>query len=181
MMKKVLFLLSHLDDNDLDWIVEYGERQKIDAGFTIIEKGQPIDAMYIILDGSVEVLGATLDGKAIRIGCGEVIGEVSMLDPRPPMATVVAETDVIVLALPIDILNDKLQSDEMFASHFYHSLAMLLAHRLRNTIQKLAFNSEDEVLNGDEEYEDELNPDMLDTVHLMGNRFNRLLKLALSD
>jgi len=180
-MRKILFLLSHLSEIDLHWITENGEKRKVDAGTVLIEKGKPIDALYIVLDGSVEVLDADIDGKPIRAGCGEVVGEVSMLDPRPPMATVVADSDAIVLALPLEILNDKLQADESFASHFYHSLAILLAHRLRRTVQKLVFGSGDGPFRDDEEYEDELNPEVLDAVHLMGNRFNRFLQKTLSE
>jgi len=177
-MRKILFLMSHLSDSDLDWIVENGEVRKVKAETVLIQKGKPIDALYIVLDGSVEVLDADVDGKTIRVGCGEVFGEVSMLDPRPPMATVVASSDATVLALPLDRLNDKLQADLSFSSHFYHSVAILLAHRLRKTVQRLVFGDGDP-FSEDEEYEDELNPEVLDAVHLTGNRFNRFLQKAL--
>ena len=180
-MRKILFLMSHLSESDLDWIAVSGETRRIKAGTAIIKKGKPIDALYIVLDGTAEVLDADIDGKPIQVGCGELLGEVSMLDPRPPMATVVAESDAILLALPLELLNEKLQDDESFASRFYHSLALLLAHRLRKSVQRLVFGNGDGPFSEGEEYEDELNPELLDTMHLMGNRFTRFLQRTLPE
>ncbi len=179
-MRKILFLMSHLSEPELDWMMEHGQKRTIDAGEVLIRKGEAIDSLFVILDGTVEVLGVSANGAPIRAGCGEVLGEVSMLDPRPPMATVVAKTDTVVLALSLELLNEKLQDDEAFAAHFYHSLALLLAHRLRKTVRSLVLG-EGELFSEDEEYEDELNPEMLDSVHLMGNRFNRVLQQKLSE
>jgi len=179
-MRKILFLLSHLSDTDLTWIMDSGEKQTISAGTVLIQKGEPIDSLYIVLDGTVEIPGVGGGGQPLRLGCGEVLGEVSMLDPRPPMATVVAHSDVIVLALPLELLEEKIQSDETFSAHFYRSLAVLLAHRLRKTAQLLGYGG-NEPIDENEEYEDELNPEMLDTMHLMGNRFDRALQKKLAE
>ena len=52
--------------------------------------------------------------------------------------------------------------------------------RLRKTVRSLVLE-EGKPFSEDGEYEDELNPEMLDTVHLMGNRFNRVLQQKLSE
>ena len=179
-MRKVLFLLSHLSETDLEWVMDHGDKMEVPAGSVLIARGEPIDSLYIVLSGTLEVRNADVDGKSVQVGCGEVLGEVSMLDPRPPMATVVGHTDAIVLALSLETLQDKLQVDEYFAAHFYHSLAVLLAHRLRKTVQRLVYGG-NESLEESEEYEDELNPDMLDTLHITGNLFNRALHKKLSE
>ncbi|MFV1967896.1 MAG: cyclic nucleotide-binding domain-containing protein, partial [Pirellulaceae bacterium] len=67
-MRKILFLMSHLNESDLDWIAASGETRTVKAGTVIIEKGKPIDALYIILDGTLEVLDADIDGKPIQVG-----------------------------------------------------------------------------------------------------------------
>jgi len=179
-MRKILFLLSQLEETDLDWIMKHGAKRELQPGTAIIEKGQQIDTLYIVLDGMVEISGVDIGDKPIRLGCGEVVGEISLLDSRPPTATVTAHNEAIVLALPRDVLAEKLNDDVSFAARFYHSLATLLAHRLRNTYRKLGYGV-DQRLDDDVEYEDELSPEMLDSVHLTGTRFTQALQRKLSE
>ena len=60
---------------------------RVDQGETLIEKGKDIGALYILLDGVLEVSGLPNE-KRIRLSSGEVVGEVSLLDSRPPTATI---------------------------------------------------------------------------------------------
>ena len=74
----------------------------------------------------------------------------------------------------------KLSTDTGFAARFYHSLAIFLAHRLRTTYQRLGYGKEQSIDEG-VEYEDELSPELLDTVHMSRRRFDGALKRLLSD
>ena len=85
-----------------------------------------------------------------------------------------------MLAIPHESLLQKLKDDIGFASRFYYSLATLLAHRLRNTYAQLRYG-DDTPMNEDADYEDELSPELLDTVHLSGSRFNRALQKKLAE
>jgi len=177
-MRKVLFLLGHLSDEDVEWLIANGEKQEVAAGTTLIEEGRPIDALYILLRGSLEVSGPQFGDAPLELGAGEVVGEVSLLDSRPPTATVSAATDCVLLALPREDLGRKLEEDEGFGSRFYRSLAVFLAHRLRNTYQQLGYGA-DEAMDEDQQYEDELSPELLDSVHVAGNRFDRAVRKLL--
>ncbi|MBN2216599.1 MAG: cyclic nucleotide-binding domain-containing protein [Pirellulales bacterium] len=177
-MRKVLFLLSQLSDSDLEWMVASGNKQTVPAGTVLIEEGRRIDDLYILLDGTLEISASQLGDQPFRLGCGEVVGEVSLLDSRPPTATVTAAVDSMVWAIPHDRLERRLDEDAGFAARFYHSLAVFLAHRLRNTYQRLGYGKE-RPMDEDQEYEDELSPELLDTVHLAGSRFDRALRQLL--
>jgi len=177
-MRKVLFLLSQLSDIDLQWMIASGNKQSLRSGTVLIEEGRPIDNLYILLDGILEISASQLGERPFRLGCGEVVGEVSLLDSRPPTATVTAAVDSIVWAIPHDELQQRLDEDAGFAARFYHSLAVFLAHRLRNTYQRLGYGK-DQPMDEDREYEDELSPELLDTVHLAGSRFDRALRQLL--
>ncbi|MFQ5732981.1 MAG: cyclic nucleotide-binding domain-containing protein [Planctomycetaceae bacterium] len=179
-MRKVLFLLSHLSEADLDWLMSAGSKCELVPGSVLIEKGKQIDTLYLVLDGTLEISGVDIGDKPIRLGSGEVVGEISLLDSRPPTATVSAYGDAVVLAIPHERLTHKLEGDAGFASRFYRSLATLLAHRLRRTYRNLGYGV-DEPMDEDAEYEDELSPEILDTVHLTGTRFNRALRRKLSE
>lgn len=179
-MRKVLFLLGQLNDNDIEWLITTGQRQTVSPGTVLIEAGGQIDALYILLQGTLEVSGTQFKGGIIRLESGEVVGEISLLDSRPTTATVTAAGECIVLAIPRDELQNKLSSADGFSARFYHALAVFLAHRLRNTYKLLGFGA-DESLDEDVDYEDELSAEILDSVHLAGSRFDRVLRQLLAE
>lgn len=174
-MRKVLYILGQLSDTDVEWIVRSGRKRDVPAGTVLIQEGKQIDLLYIVLSGVLEVTGTYLKGHPVRLGSGEIVGEVSLLDSRPPIATVTAAENSVVLAIARSLLMDKLKVDTGFAAHFYRALAVLLAHRLRNTGQHLAFGKA-KPIDEEVEYQDELSPELLDEVHIAGRRFEEILQ-----
>ncbi len=138
-MEKVLFILAELNDDDIDWILETGSREEISAGTVLIYEGKAIDAVYILLEGELSVkTKATGDRELANLLSGEVVGEMSFVDTRPPSATVTAKQNSIVLSLPRKQLATKLIQDVGFASRFYRAMAVFLSHRLRLTVKQLS-------------------------------------------
>jgi CRP/FNR family transcriptional regulator, cyclic AMP receptor protein len=145
-MEKVLFILSELDDDDIDWILETGKRKELPIGTVLIQQGQPIDAIYILLEGQLSVTTMAAQGREIAtLFTGEVVGEMSFIDARPPSATVTAKTEAIVLCLSRSLLAIKLKQDVGFASRFYRALAVFLSERLRLAVHLIG-NSNPEPL-----------------------------------
>lgn len=175
-MRKVLFILSELADADLDWMVRHGTKESYPAGKVLIEEGKPIEVLFILLDGHLSVSLAALGNKEIAVlRSGEILGELSFLDSRPPAATVTAGEAVSVLSIPRERLTAKLEEDVGFASRFYRALGVFLASRLRKSQQRLGYES-DKILDDDLEHEDELDPELLDHLALAGARFDWMLK-----
>lgn len=175
-MKKVLFILGQLNDLDIEWFIKVGHKQQVPAGKTLIHEGQAIDTLYVVLDGVLTVSMRALGGQEVaRLGAGEMVGEMSFIDARPPSATVTAADNGIVLAIPRRQLAAKLEQDMGFAARFYRALAMFLSDRLRGTVSRLGYG-EGQSLEEAVEYADELDENVLDTVHLAGTRFERILK-----
>jgi CRP-like cAMP-binding protein len=169
-----------MSDRDIDWLMAHGRKERVPAGTVLIREGQPVDSLYIILDGVLEVSGPAVGSeRPIRLGCGEVLGEVSFVDSRPPMATVTAAAETTVLTIPRTDLKRKLAEDAEFAARFYRSLAVFLAHRLRSTGRRLAYGRE-QPLYADVEYEDELGAEVLDNLAVAGARFDRVLQRFLA-
>ena len=177
-MRKVLFVLGQLSDSDMEWIIGVGSRHSVRAGDIVICEGRDIDMVYLVLDGKLSVLERG-DLEIARLGCGEIVGEMSFVDGRPPSATVRALTDSVLFAIPRRALASKLEADQGFAARFYRALAVFLSQRLRDTVQHLGYGS-GVALEEDVDYSDELNPAVLDTVHLAGARFDRMLKRLMS-
>ena len=178
-MRKVLFLLGQLSDSDLEWLITHGNRQQVPAGTVLIHEGRHIDALYILLDGVLEVTGTHLGNSPIRLGCGEVVGEMSLLDSRPPVATVTAVAASVVLAIPRSELVRKVEEDAPFAARFYRSLAIFLVHRLRGTYHRFGYG-EKQSLDEELEYDDELSPELLDSIHMAATRFDHALQRLLA-
>jgi CRP-like cAMP-binding protein len=180
-MRKILYLLGQMSDSDVEWMVQNGRKEHRPAGDVLIREGQPIEALYVVLAGALEVTGPGLDSKnPIRLGCGEVVGEVSFVDARPPMATVKAAVDSDVLAIPRPRLKEKIDQAPEFAARFYRSLAVFLAHRLRDTTRRLGY-ARGQPLDEEEEYAGELADEILDNLHMAGNRFDRVLQQLLTE
>src|SRR5919199_1741037 len=62
---KVPYILSHLTEDDVEWLLAAGEQREIPAGTMLIAEGQPADALFIVLDGVLAVSIAALDGQEI--------------------------------------------------------------------------------------------------------------------
>src|SRR5262249_14134644 len=115
-MRKMLYLLGLLNEADLEWMLATGRRERVAAGAVLIQEGHPIDAMYIVLHGRFRVAIAAHSGTDIAgLEAGEVVGEISFVDSRPPTATVTAREDALVLAIPRRQLVAKLKQDVGFA------------------------------------------------------------------
>lgn len=173
-MRKVLFILGQLSDEDVDWLANAGRRQQLVQGDVLITEGKPVEALYFILDGTLEV-NAKGVGRLATLSCGEIVGEMSMIDQRPPSASVGALTASVVLAVPRAALEKKVAQDVVFAAHFYKAVATFLSDRLRSTVKRMGYG-EEVSLDEDVEIDGELDFSVLDNLHLAGARFDRILK-----
>lgn len=173
-MKKVLLLLDELNNDDLDWIILKGRRQILYPGTVLIYEGKTINALYIVIRGNLSVSINSLENRELaRISTGEVVGEISFIDARPPLATVQAIEESEVMAIPRIELTIKLQQDKGFASRFYHAISLCMAERLRGTVRRLGYGLELEGLFGGQE---EPNPSTVKNLELAQAKFNWLLK-----
>ncbi|MFN8707484.1 MAG: cyclic nucleotide-binding domain-containing protein [Planctomyces sp.] len=174
-MRKVLYILGSLSDTDVDWLVSSGRAVVLPAGMPLIEEGKHLDALFIVLEGSLGITVAAMPGKILATaGPGEVLGEISMLDSRPPLATVTAETDCRILRIPRTSLDEKLRKDSGFGSRFYRTLAVFLAQRMRD--RTAAAQGQQNSLKEDVEGADEIDPELLEEIALAGKRFEWILK-----
>lgn len=166
--KKVLYFLGTLDDQDIDWMVRNGVKRSVSTGTRIIQEGQPTEFLFFILSGGFSVTTGRSKSGIARLTEGEILGEISFVDSRPPSATVTAVTDSVVGAVPEAALERKLAQDVAFAARFYRSIAVALADRLRAGnllgIKSAPAGSAPEDL--------EIPTHLLDTMSMAGMRFS---------
>lgn len=177
-MRKVLFLFGQLNDDDVEWMLRAGARRSVPAGGILIEQGVPVDSVFILLEGRLAVSLRPRRGaerELARLNAGEIVGEMSFVDSRPPSATVKALEDSTVFALSKAVLSARLASDQGFAARFYRALAIYLSTTVRERHRDLGTG----VTMDEEEEEDdadELDANVLDGVYLAGERFDRMVK-----
>jgi CRP/FNR family transcriptional regulator, cyclic AMP receptor protein len=174
-MRKVLYLMGILSDTDVQWMADTGRKKVFPAGAVLIQQGAPVEQLYILVDGrlSVEI------GNSVQIAtlmAGEVIGEISFVDSRAPLASVVAQVPSIVISIEKSILKKKLESDSQFGSRFYHAVALFLADRLRSTTGRLGYKGPKDDTDEIAEDPDELDMDFMQTVSMANVRFDMLIR-----
>jgi CRP/FNR family cyclic AMP-dependent transcriptional regulator len=138
----------------------------------VVPAGSRIDYLYFVLDGRLVVKTRAGDVLA-PLESGEILGEMSLVDPAPTAVSVEVVSDATVLRLADSVVREKLAADLGFASRFYRALCVFMAHRLRETTTRFGYGK---ASSEDANARDELNEDLLDTVHLAGARFERMLK-----
>lgn len=172
-MRKALYILGILDDTDIEWLSRNGSNVSLRAGEVVITQGKPVDTLFIVLSGELQVYSDDLE--IARLQSGEIVGEISFVDSRPPLASVKALTNSSVCAINAEALRTKLARDSNFASHFYRALAVFLADRLRVTTSRFGYGGSDQdaIESSDP---DELHPELLESIDLAATRFDKLLR-----
>ena len=89
-MKKVLYILGELEDDDAEWLASTGNRRRLASGDVLIREGHDVDSVFFVTQGTFAVTTGGRGQEVARVGTGEVLGEVSFIDRHPPTATVTA-------------------------------------------------------------------------------------------
>ena len=107
-------------------ILASGAEQSYEEGEAIMRIGEPGDSLSLVLEGTVRV---ERPGKLVRLGVGELLGEIEVLDGGPRIADITAETAVRCLEITRPSLLRALESDPRAAM----ALIEVLAGRFRET------------------------------------------------
>ena len=88
-------LVTHMTDEseaDFTAAMAYGKRRDIQAGDVLFEKGDPVDCMYYLSEGAVEI-----EGQNVTVPAGNIFGEMAFFNSSAMrMATVRCVEDTVV-------------------------------------------------------------------------------------
>ena len=138
MLRKVP-LFSGLSAAELKLLAFTGRVLCFEPGDLLMKQGERADCAYVILEGSVEVLGETKNGGQFLIavqGKNAVLGEMGIIAEAPRSATVRAKEAVRALRLSGDVFLRLTCENPQRALYVMRQLSMRLAHEL-STITSL--------------------------------------------
>jgi CRP-like cAMP-binding protein len=123
-------LFAGLGREHLEDVLAVGRRVSFQPGQAIVERGDPGDAMYIVLSGVAEV---DVGGRYHRLQRGDFFGEMAVLAGEPREATVKAVEPLEALRIPGDEFKAFLDANPEVATAMLKSLV----DRLREVQDRL--------------------------------------------
>lgn len=130
-----LVVLAELSPEDRALLMDLAEPMAFRPGQVLIEQGQSLKMLLLIMKGVVGVR-VSRSGISIEVGLlhpGEIVGELSFVSWEPAAATVVALDEVVVLRLDMEWMEQIMAQHPGTGVRLYHSLALILAQRVRTT------------------------------------------------
>jgi CRP/FNR family cyclic AMP-dependent transcriptional regulator len=119
-------LFSPLSKRHVKRIANLARPKRFSAGSVIVRKGQRGETFYVILDGD-----ATLKlpkGRNAKLKAGDFFGELALFDGGPRTATIMAESQVLTMAIGRTAFLKLVKSDSDLAL----GLLKAMSTRLRN-------------------------------------------------
>lgn len=111
-----------------------GAIRHLAAGDRLLSTGRENRAMFVVVEGAVDVLLPGIDAPLVRLGAGECVGELSLIDGQPVSADVVAATATVVL----EVSHAHVWSIIDRSAAFARNLLRVLARRVRHDHAVLA-------------------------------------------
>lgn len=98
---------KELSDDALSAVISEATMRKFAKDEPLIHKGDAADSFFVILNGHLKIVTTDTKGDEIiinKVGPGETVGEMSLIDQRPRSAGVIALENVDALELTKDVL-----------------------------------------------------------------------------
>ena len=129
-------LCRGLTESEVESLFALCEVRKFAAGATMFVEGQPADALWVLLDGDVEI---TRQGKVLaEVGPGAALGELSLFRAVPTRsATVTAICKATALRISGPQFQKRLVRHDLAALKVVSNLAHQMADRLAAINERL--------------------------------------------
>lgn len=131
--------LASFNHDQLEDILNSSSLLQCEPGDCIIKEGSIDSRIYVLLSGELEV---RVGGKAVAAitRIGEVFGELALVNQDKRLASVVASTKAVCLAVDQKFLQDihPREQDPDFHASLYEFVARLVVRKLEATSKRLA-------------------------------------------
>ena len=178
-LRKVLVLFAELEEKDVAWIARSGKFKRLVAGDVLLQEGDNVPGLYLLLAGEARI-SITENGNWQSVGSsrrGELLGELTMLNPQAAGATANVDTltGLELLVLDKEELSMTLNADPRLAKRFYKGIARMLSQRSRDQLLSRGFaeasRMAEEIIDNEQ-----LGLDQLSAISSAGLRFDWLCR-----
>jgi CRP-like cAMP-binding protein len=166
----------------VEWLGTASRLTKLSKGEVLVAAGHRPEQLSILLDGEFSVvLPGEPPAELARLHPGEVVGELTFLDPRPALVSVTATAPGLVLQVPHAAISVRIARDPAFSARFYRGLGVFLASRLREMTGRFGVQVAGTKFAQTELEADELDEESMERTALAARRFEFLrVKLGLA-
>ena len=129
-------LFAHLPREQAQLVADAVTKKRFKRGENLVTQGENSGALVIILSGRARVVMSNEVGREVilaRVGQGDCIGEMSLIDGEAHSATVSAEVQVDALVLGRQAFSQCLSASSLLAE----AVMRALVQRLRNADRKI--------------------------------------------
>jgi CRP-like cAMP-binding protein len=133
-------IFAYVDESKHAKLETLFSSKSYDQGAVIIEHGKPVNGLYLLEKGKVDVSLPGFKGILATLEEGRSFGEMSLFnDDSLGSATVSVSSPIAkMLFCPRDSLANALIEDQLLAAGFYHGSARMMTERLRSTNNKIS-------------------------------------------
>ena len=130
-------------------LISRGLEVRLELGELLFEKGDPGDAVYVVIEGEIEIGVTTEGGRSVRFAAlkaGDVLGELAALDGGPRSADARAARRSKLLKIPRETLMSTIAAEpgaalallSALAARVRHADAVIESHALLDLPAKVA-------------------------------------------
>jgi hypothetical protein len=131
-------IFAGLNDGQLEQMLQFMEVQTVPANTQVAKQGEPADAMFILLEGTLRIR-AVVEGRETSLGslnAGEFFGEISLFDHGTRCADLIATQDSTLLKIAASEFERFTHEKPDLAAPFLFALAKTLAARIRSETKR---------------------------------------------
>ena len=135
---KQTLLFKDLTEEELVEIILIGQAEAFKKDQVIFREGEPGDAFYLIVDGSVRIskMSNNAEEALTILEARSFFGEMTLFDKEPRSAWAIAHEDCHVFAIRADDLFEVFEKNRHIGYKFLWAFCLTLAKRLRMTNEK---------------------------------------------
>ena len=139
-MTHALFTRNHLfhrlPESLAEQLYEAGEIQQQPDGTILVNEGEPLKGLYVLLSGKVEVLlpaglSRVSPVKLAELGAGDCFGDYAFIDQQPASASIRVVEACEFCLIPFDALQSFLDRHPTVAAVIYRNMLQIFVSRLR--------------------------------------------------
>lgn len=126
-------LFGDLSQRELSAVQSILHRREYDRDEVLFRQGNPGVGMYIIQEGTIEILYEPTDSVLAELADGDFFGELALLNETPRSATAIARTDSVLYGLFRPDLLELVERDSSLGVQILIHMGRVLSERLIHT------------------------------------------------